>query len=183
MEFPVPKVETEAGIPFKDVWRRLANPVLSAEAKDVLFLLLHNKLPVRERLFRIGLANDPYCEFCPGGEVCDVEHFFCSCSRVSQVWGWLRCRLVALLGRRSALASNWELINLLLPSSSREKEAIWLVGTYIARTWEETFVRGRAWLRAEQFFGFLRFKYKSDQLGARTPLGAIPGLYGGNVQS
>ena len=88
-----------------------------------------------------------------------------------------------LLGRRSALASYWELINLLLPSSSRENEAIWLVGTYIARTWEETFVRGRAWLRAEQFFGFLRFKYKSDQLGARTPLGAIPGLYGGNVQS
>ena len=49
---------------------------------------------------------------------------------------------------------------------------------YVARVWEDTFVRGRAWLRAEQFFGFLRFKYRSDQLGARMPLATIPGLVG-----
>ena len=175
-EFPVPKVETEAGVTYREVWRRLACPVLTSVAKDVLFLLLHNKLPVRERLFRIGLANDPYCEFCPGGAICDVEHFFCSCSRVAQVWGWVRGRLVDLLGLNSALVSNWELINFLFPGSSSDKEAVWLIGTYIAGAWEETFVRGRAWLRAEQFFGFLRFKYKSDQLGARVSLGFIPGL-------
>ena len=133
-------------------------------------------MPVRERLFRIGLANDPYCEFCPGGAICDVKHFFCSCSRVAQVWGWVRGRLVDLLGLNSALVSNWELINFLFPGSSSDKEAVWLIGTYIAGAWEETFVRGRAWLRAEQFFGFLRFKYKSDQLGARVSLGFIPGL-------
>ena len=34
--------------------------------------LIHNKLPVKERLFRIGLNVDPYCQACPGGIFCDV---------------------------------------------------------------------------------------------------------------
>ena len=78
----------------------------------------------------------------------------------------------------SAQCSNWELLNLFLPSSNSDKESVWLVGTYVARVWEETFVRGRSWLRAEQFFGFSCFKYRSDQLGARMPLAIIPGLVG-----
>ena len=86
--------------------------------------------------------------------------------------------MVDMLGVSSAHASNWKLINLHLPKSGSEKESVWLIGTYVARTWEEAFVRGRAWLRAEQFFGFLRFKYKSDQLGSRMPLNVIPGLFG-----
>ena len=71
--FPMVKVEREALVDYKNVWKRLASPVLTAVARDTLFLLLHNKLPVRERLFRIGLAVDPYCEVCPGGVVCDLE--------------------------------------------------------------------------------------------------------------
>ena len=175
--FPVPKVEVEAGVAYKDVWRRLSSEVLSAVAKDTLFLLVHNKLPVKERLFRIGLAVDPYCDYCPGGVICNVEHFFSTCCRVSHVWGWVRGRLLEMLGS-SAQCSNWELLNLFLPSSNSDKESVWLVGTYVAKVWEETFVRGRSWLRAEQFFGFLRFKYRSDQLGARMPLAIIPGLVG-----
>ena len=175
--FPVPKVEIEAGVSFKTVWRRLASPVLSVVARDVLFLLLHNKLPVRERLFRIGLAVDPYCQSCPGAVICDLEHFFCSCTRVSNVWGWVRARLMGMLEIGYVHLSNWELLNLLSPNSKSDKETVWLIGTYVARTWEDIFVRGKAWLRAEQFFGFLRFKYRADQLGSRLPLGFISGLF------
>ena len=177
-QFPVPRVELEAGYEYKNVWRRVSSPVLASVAKDVMFLLVHNKLPIRERLFRIGLGNDPYCEHCPGGLICDIEHFFCSCSRVSHVWGWVRARIVVMLGISSVNVSNWELINLHLPSSGWEKETVWLIGTYVAKAWEETFVRDKAWLRGDQFFGYLRFKYKSDQCGARMPLNLIPGLFG-----
>ena len=83
-----------------------------------------------------------------------------------------------MLGISSVNASNWELINLHLPSSGWEKETVWLIGTYVAKAWEETFVRDKAWLRGDQFFGYLRFKYKSDQCGARMPLNLIPGLFG-----
>ena len=61
-EFPVPKVERESGVSFKKVWRRLCNPCLTSSAREILFLLVLNKLPVRERFFRIKLEVDPYCE-------------------------------------------------------------------------------------------------------------------------
>ena len=54
---------------------------------------MHNKLPVKERLFRVGLSNDPYCNFCPSAEICDVEHFFCACGRVNAIW----CRIKDIL--------------------------------------------------------------------------------------
>ena len=63
--FPVVKAELDAGVSFRVVWRRLGSPVLCSAVRDVLFLLIHNKLPVRERLFRIGLSVDPYCQACP----------------------------------------------------------------------------------------------------------------------
>ena len=173
--FPVAKVEREAMVEYKNVWRRLGSPVLTAEARDTLFLLLHNKLPVRERLFRIGLAVDPYCDVCPGGVVCDIEHFFCSCSRVDFVWSWVRGRLLDLLGGSSHL-SNWELINLFLPSTRFEKEIVWVVGSYVAEVWSEMFSKRGNHLKADQFFGFLKFKYKAAQLGSRMPLRAIPGI-------
>ena len=175
--FPVPKVEVEAGVSYKAVWQRLSSPILTAPARDVLFLLLHNKLPVKERMFRIALAVDPYCDFCPGAVICDVVHYFCTCVRVSQVWGWLRARLVGMLGDNSGQCSDWELLNLFHPSSNSEKESIWLIGTYVARVWEETFVRGGTMVKGEQFFGFLRFKYKTAQLGARLSLCTIPGMF------
>ena len=83
-----------------------------------------------------------------------------------------------MLGAGGARVSNWEMINLVLPTSTFENEIVWLVGTYVTRVWEEIFVRGGAGVRAEQFFGFLRFKYRGDQLGSRTPLKFIPGLFG-----
>ena len=140
--FTVTKVEREAVFPYKDVWRRVNLPVLTAVARESLFLLVHNKYPVKERLFRVGLAVDPYCEVCPGGSICDVEHFFCSCSTVTLVWRWVRGRVVEMLGAGGAQVSNWEIINLVLPTSTFDKEIVWLVGSYVTRVWEEIFVRG-----------------------------------------
>ena len=69
-------------------------------------------------------------------------------------------------------------MNLLFPGSADENEAVWLVGTYVAWVWKEVYMHGRSWIKADQFFGFLRFKYKSDQLGARLPI-VMPDLFRG----
>ena len=53
---------------------------------------------------------------------------------------------------------------------------VWMVGTYVAKVWEELFVRGKQRIRLDVFFGFLKFKYKAAQFGARQALGYIPGL-------
>ena len=92
------------------------------------------------------------------------------------MWGWVRRKLIELLGGNSASVSNWELINLFLPASNRKKDVVWLLGSYVAKVWEEVYVRGKTRVRWEVFFGFLKFKYRAAQLGARLPLGVISGL-------
>ena len=172
---PVPKVELEAGISFKNVWKRVSDQVLTATARESLYLLIHNKLPVRERLFRIGLVVDPYCGVCFGAEICDIEHFFCSCPRVSDVWEGVRTMLVEMLGLTCSNCSNLELISLKFPGSLGDKEGVWLIGTFISWVWEKIFIRGAPGLKKEEFFGFLKFKYRmAHQLG--TSLGVLPEL-------
>ena len=80
--FPIPKIAVNSLHDYKLIWRRLGSPHIEVEAKDAMFLLIHDKLPVPERLFRIGLRPDPYCLHCPGAEVADLEHFFCPCVRI-----------------------------------------------------------------------------------------------------
>ena len=178
-DFPLPKVEAEAGISYKQVWKRLWNTCLTSSVREVLFLLVHNKLPVRERLFRIKVAVDPYCEHCldiTGAEICDLDHFFCSCDRVVESWERLKNIVLNLLSVDSAEVSNWELINLRLPNHMNTNEVIWLLGTYVGEAWSSLFAKGAVKLNAAQLFGFMKFKYKSDQLGARVQLNHIPGL-------
>ena len=171
----VAKVEQEAGRSYKTVWERAASPVLTACARDVLYLLIHNKLPIRERMFRIGLATDPYCDSCLSAEICDIEHFFCSCSRVSDVWQEVRAMVVRVVGVDCGLCSDWELINLHFPSSLGAQQAVWLIGTFVSMVWDEIFIRRGPGLKKEQCFGFLKFKYKmAQELG--ISLGIWPGL-------
>ena len=64
MSLPLTKVERDIGSTLTDSWRRMNMPVISSSIKEVLFLTIHDKLPVRERLYRIQVANDLYCPEC-----------------------------------------------------------------------------------------------------------------------
>ena len=177
--FQVPKVEVESGLSYKRVWKCLDNPSLTSVSKEILFLLIHNKLPVRERMFRIGLVTDPYCDYCfdnMGAVICDLVHFFCTCQRVSQVWRWLKILVQNLLSTGAVDLPDWDLINLRIPRNINTNEVIWLLGSYLSEVWASIVVRGVSELSQAQFYGFLKFKYKKDQLGARLPLKQIQGL-------
>ena len=45
--FPPPKVVMESALDYGVAWRRLHSTVVDIKARDVMFLLLHNKLPVK----------------------------------------------------------------------------------------------------------------------------------------
>ena len=80
--FPAAKIEKDAGFSFTEIWRKMNLPVISSQAREVLYLAVHNKLTVGERLFRVGLINDPYCSHClslQGATVHDMKNFFSSC--------------------------------------------------------------------------------------------------------
>ena len=146
---------------YSTAWKRLHSPLVEGKARDVLFLLLHNKLPVKERLFRIGLKHDPYCLKCAGAEVCDIVHFFCTCGAVCDTWNWLR-RQVVQLGNTGADVDDWDLVNLMFLNSSRDSEMVWMISSYVLYVWETVYVRKQE-VKLDKFFGYLTFKYKMYQ--------------------
>ena len=127
-----------------------------------------NKLPVKERLFRIGLGHDPYCIKCAGAEVHDIVHYFCSCDAVSNTWTWVK-RQVLQLGQMGVGVDDWEIINLFFPNSCHDTEIVWLVSTYVLYVWEMVQVK-KLEVKLEKFFGFLTFKYKMHQTTSQYQL-------------
>ena len=160
--FHPPKVVMESDLDYGVAWRRLHSTVVDIKARDVMFLLMHNKLPVKERLFRMRLKPDPYCLRCAQAEICDIEHFFCRCEAVSNTWSWLK-REVVRLGRMAPNVADWDVINLFFPNSIRGQEILWLVSNYILYVWETVSMKKQD-VKLEKFFGFLTFKFKMHQV-------------------
>ena len=171
--FPLPRVQTDAvnGLDLEIAWKRITLPVIYS-VRDISYLLLHNKLPTKERLHRVGLNSDPFCHECPGSPVCNVEHMFCRCLRVKNDWSRVRDLLIDLIGED---IPNLKLINYNWQNPNNENEAVWLLCNYLAKSWITLSSTSHV-LNEEEFFGFLRFKYKMDQSGARVSLGDISGL-------
>ena len=172
--FPPPKVVRESNLNYEKVWSRLHSSVVEPRARDTMYLLLHNKLPVLERLFRIRVRNDPYCQACIGAEIADAEHFFCGCVRVEQIWSWVKVKFVEFT-RCLQNVSDWDLLNLFLPDSEMELEVIWLITSYVIFIWENIFVRNTE-VKVEQFFGYLTYKYKKHQILSKNQLKHLPGI-------
>ena len=169
--FPTPKIVGDYDVDYKLIWRRLGSPAIAPEVRDVMFLLIHNKLPVPERLFRIGVRNDPYCLHCPGAELADLEHFFCSCVRTRQCWSWTRLKILGLC-EQGLMCSNWELLNFLLPKTGFEQGVVWLISSYVGYVWEQCYARDSG-VVLEKFFGFLSFKYKNSGVSLGQNSGLI----------
>ena len=159
--FPPPKIVMESNLDYKVTWSRLHSSVVDARARDVMYLLIHNKLPVPERLFRIRLKNDPYCQICVGAEIADGDHYFSKCEGIIETWTVVRDEVLRY-GKFKNNVEDWKILNLMFPKSRLDKELIWLVSSYVWYVWDRVYVRG-ANVRVEQFFGFLKFKYKELQ--------------------
>ena len=176
-QFPQTKVEDCLMRSIPETWRKLCSPAISSSIREILFLLVHNKLPICERLFRVGKMNDPYCSTCMDlgfAYICDREHYFCTCEKVNDVWAEVRTILINISPARFASLSDLQWITLDIPKSKEYDCYVWLIGTYVDLVWRIVYGRGGL-LRREQVFGYLKYKYKADQLGVRVPI-VIPDL-------
>ena len=97
-DFTKPKVEREAALPMDMVWSRIQTLNFNRVVQETNLLLVHNKLPVKERLFRVGLARDPYYDFCEAAVIQDTQHYFTQCERVGIYWKWVRTVLFSIMG-------------------------------------------------------------------------------------
>ena len=137
------------------MWSNLNSKSINFRVREVLFLFIHNKIPTKERLFRINLANDPYCDFCLdaniGPFVSDAEHVFCTCLRVCEVWSEIRVKLANYI---SVDIINTDLIGLRFTNNTFSNELTWVVGSYIYAVWNSLHVKGDSFLNRDSFFGF-----------------------------
>ena len=111
-DFPVLKVITDfSSVNYKTIWKRLRidRHTLSSQESKCLFLLIHNKLPVPERLHRIGMRDNPYCILCPG-MVSDICHYFCTSTRMKDIWSWLCSKISKIINFQQG--SEWKVLNL-----------------------------------------------------------------------
>ena len=73
----------------------------------------------------------------------------------------------------SKFALNLDLISLNFNRNSYEKEIVWLVTSYVYEIWKKFSRKSEQNVKKEQMFGFLKYKYRKNQLGARLKLQEI----------
>ena len=61
--FPTPKVVNKLPneMPWNLIWKRLNSNVFESQVIEIMFLLIHDIIPNRQRLFRMGKTNHPFC--------------------------------------------------------------------------------------------------------------------------
>ena len=92
---PPPKVENNYARDWQVVWANLDLPVISNEAKDIAFLVLHNIYPNKQRLNRIKNVHPTgFCNICPL-ETEDNIHLFANCPNVADCFNFAKQILVA----------------------------------------------------------------------------------------
>ena len=147
---------------------------MDRNVQETNLLLVHNKLPVKERLFRVGLARDPYCDFCDAAVIQDTQHYFTQCERVGIYWKWVRTVLFLIMGAKADGITDSELLDFSWAKRNWDKEVIWLISCFVWFTWDRCGFRGLNKINGREMFGFMRFKYKEARNLER--LSAIPGL-------
>ena len=173
-KFPPSKTEVDFGATLTDTWKNINFLFLGTPEHEVAYLLIHNKLQTRERLFRIRMAQDPYCLHCLEiygvAVIEDREHAFCSCLRVLHVWNLIKKIMRNLLHVQILPRADLDYLLLKFSGSCRQK-LTWLITSYVSKIWDLSQREDTGNVKEEQLFGFLRFKYRLNRY-----IGVIPDL-------
>ena len=78
-------------------------------------------------------------------------------------WVEVKAKLINMIG---VDIPDKQLISYLFPKCAWDKEVIWLLGNYLYSVWTSIHVKSAESVKWEQLFGFMKFKYREDQLGA-----------------
>ena len=156
--FVKPKVERESSWDMCHIWRRLNLLKFTPDAHEVAYLMIHNKLPLRERLFRFRLASDPYCQACSSAEIEDTIHYFITCERVQYYWKWVRRLCIRILNLTKI--EDKMLLKFYWPTSRKDRDISWLISHFIFIVWDMLGRRKLSYVNEREFFGFLKFRYR-----------------------
>ena len=172
--FPPPKVIYKYDIDWDRVWGNMQSAMLEPRGKEILFMIIHNIVPNRERLFsKFNMVPNHDCVQC--GELHDNVHLFCACQLVREAWFWVRQRLLDLLPNTSANTSNFEFINLMFECAALENEVIWMLGIWVQLVWDFVICKKKM-LKLATVQSEFSLKFVSHQNSNLPPLAHIIGL-------
>ena len=86
---PVKCEITHPNVTWDRSWELAHLSSLSSDQTSFLFKLLHNILPTRSRLHRLGKRDSSVCTFCSSGLSEDCVHTFLACNHNSDVSNWV----------------------------------------------------------------------------------------------
>ena len=173
--FPPPKVVYKYDIDWNRVWVHLQSAMLEPRGKEILFMIIHNIVPNRDRLFsKFNMVPNHDCVQC--GVLHDNVHLFCDCELVREAWFWLRQRLLGLLLNESESTSNFEFINLMFDTNILENEVIWMLGIWVQLVWDLVICKKKI-LRLETVQSEFSLKFMTHQNSNLPALAHIMGLH------
>ena len=156
--------------------------MLEPMSKQVIWRSLHNILPTRDRIHRLGLKEldgrqvvNTLCNRCDLRVPDSNVHMFTECGLVREAWCWVRRRVLDLLPDDMNDLSNQELVHLMYPKEQFEAEIIWVMGTYMNWVYEEGVIKGRV-LSDEHARGYLRYMYYHSRSIKMPQIGYISGI-------
>ena len=159
------------------VYPRIKHSMLEVKQRDVLFSLVHNMYPNRQRLFQQRRTDDAVCQnpACKREAlVQDIEHIFCSCYKVRSAWQWTRNKILELVTELGPplVVSNIDIILAMFPTCRQEVECIFILGTYVELVDKEV-VSGQKDLLLDTLKGVLRAKTEFARKRAVPGVGFI----------
>ena len=80
-----------------------------------------------------------------------------------------------LLPDDCGVTSNFEFINLMFTKHIMDKEAVWLIGTYLDLVWSEKFKR-RKFVKLSHLIGHVKLQYKSNNFSKKPVLDFIASI-------
>ena len=141
--FPPPKVVYKFEVDWDRVWIRLQSPMLEYKQREVLFMIVHNIVPNRDRLHnKFHMVPNENCIHC---EVLhDNAHIFCECQLVREAWFWFRQRLLGMFPASHGNTSNFEFLHLMFDSYLMENEVIWMLGIWVELVWNSVICKKKS---------------------------------------
>lgn len=128
---PPPKIMEKRSLDWGMVWERLYDPVLSREALDICFCLLHDIYPTKQRLNKCNQHPTGFCVHCPRTLDTGI-HMFVECGSIIHLWIYIKNMMIRngivlniLVCDKSILFFDLEV------ESSKLKPYLFIISNYI----------------------------------------------------
>ena len=155
---PPPKIiyKRGPGVVWDNVWTNLNHPMLRVKEREMMFLIAHNILPTKERLYRMKMIDSNMCSC--GGGVESLEHIFFTCVKSQSAWSWMRRKMESVVPA-TRLFSDQDLLRL----DFQSKTFLFFINFYFSFIWKNIKVENISVINIDKIEAELKSEFRIFQ--------------------